>query len=205
MALDGTYSGLLAAIADFSARSDLTASLPDFVVLAERDMARRLRVRLSVQTVTLTVTNATATLPSDFGSPLSLVNSQGWPIEQRAPDALNEQKAWDSGDSQVPTDYAIVNNQLRFWPSSTADTVVLTYMQRIPALAANPSGNWVSLNHPDAYLYGSLTQLALYTQDAESAGRWAQLYDNAIQGILDESNKTFGARLAPQPTRSQTI
>ena len=41
MALDGTYAGLQASIADFLNRTDLAAAIPDFIVLAEAQMARR--------------------------------------------------------------------------------------------------------------------------------------------------------------------
>src|SRR5690242_6138617 len=41
MALDGTYTGLKASIADFLNRSDLTAAIPDFITLAEAQMTRR--------------------------------------------------------------------------------------------------------------------------------------------------------------------
>ena len=38
MALDGTYIGLKASVADFLNRADLTASIPDFIALAEAQM-----------------------------------------------------------------------------------------------------------------------------------------------------------------------
>jgi hypothetical protein len=42
MALDGSYAGLQASIADFLNRGDLSTVIPDFITLAEAQMARRL-------------------------------------------------------------------------------------------------------------------------------------------------------------------
>ena len=41
MALDGSYDGLKASIADFLNRSDLTTAIPDFIRMAEAQMTRR--------------------------------------------------------------------------------------------------------------------------------------------------------------------
>ena len=40
MALDGTYSGLKASVADWLKRTDLTSNIPDLVKLAEARIAR---------------------------------------------------------------------------------------------------------------------------------------------------------------------
>ena len=41
MALDGSYDGLKASVADFLNRGDLTSVIPDFIALAEAQMTRR--------------------------------------------------------------------------------------------------------------------------------------------------------------------
>ena len=40
------YAGLKAAVADWLGRDDLTGRIPDFIALAERRMARELRLRI---------------------------------------------------------------------------------------------------------------------------------------------------------------
>ena len=46
MALDGSYDGLKASVADFLNRGDLTSAIPDFITLTEAQMTRRFAGRL---------------------------------------------------------------------------------------------------------------------------------------------------------------
>ena len=68
MSLDGTYTGLQASIASWLHRSDLTAIIPDLIVLAEARLARDLRLRKMVTTTTSSTVASTQgiTLPADF-------------------------------------------------------------------------------------------------------------------------------------------
>ena len=63
-----TYTDLLASVAAWLNRSDLTAVIPDFVSLAEGRIARDLRLRKQVINTTLSTVAGTqsVTLPSDF-------------------------------------------------------------------------------------------------------------------------------------------
>lgn len=70
MALDGSYDGLRASIADFLNRGDLTAAIPDFVTLAEGQIARYLvkngPVRQMMGRSDATLDEEYETLPDDF-------------------------------------------------------------------------------------------------------------------------------------------
>lgn len=57
MALDGTYSGLLASIAAWLDREDLTAMIPDFVTLAEARLNDRLRLAPMEMPATISLRN----------------------------------------------------------------------------------------------------------------------------------------------------
>src|SRR6476646_5446485 len=83
MALDGSYDGLKASVADFLNRTDLASAIPDFIRLAEAQMTRRFagRVRQGlpvprrmIQRIALTVSQGTEYLaaPADFHGPLDL-------------------------------------------------------------------------------------------------------------------------------------
>ena len=62
------YTDLLASVASYLHRSDLTANIPDFVVLAEARISRDLRIRKQITTTNLTSVAGTKTLalPSDW-------------------------------------------------------------------------------------------------------------------------------------------
>lgn len=63
-----TYSELQTTIANYLARSDLNAIIPDFIKLAENRLSRDLRIRqmLSVATAQTTAGDSTIGLPTDF-------------------------------------------------------------------------------------------------------------------------------------------
>ena len=84
MALDGSYDGLKASIADFLNRTDLAAAVPDFIRLAEAQMTRRFagRVRQGqpvprrlIQRADAEIDSGTEYLavPSDFHGPIDFI------------------------------------------------------------------------------------------------------------------------------------
>ena len=206
MALDGTYSGLQASIADFLNRTDLSASIPDFIVLCEAELNRRLRTRLTVARTTASISNQYETLPSDFQSMVSLLDPNGEPMQQLDTDALSEWTYSLASTGGTPRGFALVGSSIQFVPiPSAAMSITMTYRQRIPALASNTSGNWVSLNHPDVYLFGSLAASAPYLQADDRVQVWGDLFNNAVQSILDADLAQYGQRLTPKPSYTQII
>ena len=63
-----TYSDLKTAVANYLARSDLTAVIPDFVRLAETRLRRELRIRQMLQVVTTSTVSgdSTVALPANL-------------------------------------------------------------------------------------------------------------------------------------------
>src|SRR5262245_15894630 len=61
-----TYAQLQTAIASWLARSDLTATIADFITLFEAAANRRLRVRQMETSTNLTPSSGAATLPTDY-------------------------------------------------------------------------------------------------------------------------------------------
>jgi len=100
-----------------------------------------------------------------------------------------------------------VGSAFQFYPiPAVSQTVTMAYYQKVPGLALNPTGNWISLKHPDAYLYGALTAAAPYMQDDDRLSVWSGLYQNAIDSILaQDMGERYGARLTPQPSVLQIV
>jgi hypothetical protein len=204
--LDGTYAGMTASIADFLNRSDLSATIPDFIVLAEAELNRKLRTRLATGSAVLSLSGSTVALPADFAAAISVTNSNGEPLNVRTPDALALLSYANSNLSGIPTDYAIVGANLSVYPTaSPVANATLTYYQKLPPLALNTAGNWVSLNHPDAYLYGALVATAPYLQADDRVQVWGELFEDTIASILEADRGRFGERLTPQPSVTQII
>lgn len=207
--LDGSYSGLQASIADFIARTDLTATIPDFIAIAEADLNRKLRTRL-MQTLSQTTVSATfVNVPADFAGVVTMFNANGQPMSEVRPDAI-AQRTYEASttSSNVPLMYAVAGGTFQFWPLpsvASPQVINMTYYQRIPPLKTNPTGNWLSLAHPDAYLLGSLTAAAPFLQDMNMSQLWPEMYSAVVDSILMSDRRDEGMRLTPQPSRSQII
>jgi hypothetical protein len=173
---------LEAAIADWLARPDLTAQIPDFVRLFECDAARRLKVRPQATTTTLTPTSGVATLPTDYlgyqrvtwgASPF-----QG--LEYVTPALYATYLI--SGDG-IPTVFTIEGESLKVAPSSDTD-ITLSYFQRTGPVATGLQ--WLFNTHPDAYLAGSLAQAAAFNKGFDVAGTWLARCNQIFEGIQSE-------------------
>jgi hypothetical protein len=203
----GTYTDLLASVANFLNRKDLTATVPDFVTLAEAQMMRQFVSRESeglpiprrlVERADASISTGDEYIaaPSDFvgARTLYLLHPTYGPWEVKYVDYedLQYKKAnhrmlnlFVEAAVGPPRWYTVVGDELQFFPVSDGDyPIELTYIQRLPALAAISGGvNWVFQDHPDAYLYGALSQSAPYLKDDARLTVWGTLFTSAMDGI----------------------
>lgn len=191
MALNGTYAGLQASIADFLNRADLTAAIPDFIAMAEAQMARRLLqdgpVRRMMARTDATIDSEFAAVPGDFMGARSiyLVEDRTTPLQFCLPEQINDKKRVNTDLTGCPKFFSVVGGEFQFFPAPVASYAAeLTYWQRIPSLAANPSGNWLLTLHPDAYLFGALLQSAPYLKDDARLAMWAQAFATVMSDIV---------------------
>lgn len=209
MALDGSYDGLQASIADFLNRSDLTAVIPDFITLAEAQMARRLVSRANqgmavprrlMQRVDAAIAQGAeyVAVPSDMLGPLDLTLQVSPPIEldYLDPANLEREKAlarWIG----APKFYTVVGGELQLYPvADQAYDAELIYIARTPALSETAPANWILEDYPDAYLYGALVQSAPYLRDDARLDLWGTLFTAALDDMCNAD---------PMPTDRSTL
>lgn len=201
MALDGTYTGLLASIADLLNRTDLAAAIPDFIALAEAQMARRFVSRMKDgmsfprrlvgrSDAAVTLAAEFLAVPSNFQSPLTfeLTSATPYPVELDYLENANLQR-WKTNQrlrlTGTPKYYTVVGGQFQLFPvADQAYTAELTYIARIPSLAS-ASTNWILADYPDAYLYGAATASAPYLKDDGRISMWGTLFTTAIDDICN--------------------
>lgn len=196
MALDGSYGGLQASIADFLNRGDLNAVIPDFITLAEAQMARRLVAqanqgmavprRLIVRADAEIAQDAEyLAVPGDMLGPLDLALSATPPIEldYLDPANLEREKAlarWIG----APKFYTVVGGELQLYPVADQDyDAELVYIARTPTLSDAAPANWILEDYPDAYLYGALVQSAPYLRDDSRLDLWGTLFTAALNDM----------------------
>jgi hypothetical protein len=178
-----TYSELQAAVGNWLNRSDLTSNIPDFIMLAENVIYRRLRIRAMESNFTLTIANGVAALPSDYlelkhayvdGSPMVQ-------LEKKSSAWIYENYPQRSSDSK-PLYIAEDTSNFIFGPFPDSNyTVKGTYYQRLPALSNTNTTNWFITNAPGLLLFGALKEAEPFLKNDDRVALW----ESKFNGILD--------------------
>lgn len=182
-----TYLDLQAAVTNFTHRSDLATSIPDFIRLAEDVIYGDLDSRQQGTTATLTCTANTEALalPVDFIDfrSLSLLSTtpQGT-LEFLSPEQYNQQ--FQTTNTGIPRVYTIIGNNIYLQPiPDQAYTLNAVYEAKLTNLSVATPTNWLLTLYPSVYLYASLVQAAIFMQDATQEAKWFEAYTKAVQGI----------------------
>ena len=113
-----SYSTLKTKIAEYLARTDLTAQIPDFIRLAEERLRRDLRIRQTrkVATANTTSDDNTVSLPADFLA-MKDIHIDTTPVRvlqfQNTSNFFRNSRAKDKG---VPTMYTLLGSEFQFAP-----------------------------------------------------------------------------------------
>ncbi len=191
-----TYDELKDSIGDFLNRDDLTSVIPDFITLAEADMNRGLRHWRQEKRSTAELDTQYSAIPADFMEAIRfyITSNDTSPLELISQSEMVDRRYRSGDTSGKPAYYAVTAGEIEVYPTpdGTYDAE-LYYYSRIPALSASNTSNWVLEYFPDAYLYGALVHSAPYLKDDARTQVWASLYQNALNAINMESEKSkFG-------------
>lgn len=184
------YSGLQTALADWSARTDLTSVIPSFIEFStamfnhgipDRGVAP-LRVREMETVADLTPTSGACTLPDDYLQYRRVVEKASIRRELQyiAPSYTDQQYPDRAGG--LACDFTIIGSSLYMFPVSGND-IELTYYAAIPNLSDSATTNWLLTKQPNLYLHAGLVQLAMYTKDNALLERSMALVTMTIDGL----------------------
>ncbi|WP_104662849.1 phage adaptor protein [Ensifer adhaerens] len=203
------YAGLQAALADWAARTDVTATIPSFVEFStamfnhgipDKGVAP-LRVREMEAIATLTPSSGAVTLPADYLQYIRVVEDASIRRELKFVTATYTDQAYPDRAGGLACDFTIIGSSLTMYPVSGND-IELTYFQAIPALSDSNTSNWLLAKQPSLYLHAGLMQLALYTKDNDLFSRSAALVTMIIDGLNATNELAIYARAG---TRVQGI
>lgn len=175
-------------------RSDLTSRIPEFITNAEAHFNRRLiqfkHPSMLNRDTSFAVSSRYTALPTGFvrfeRAPIWKGNSLREKLEFITGEAALK---YDDGSATTsrPLYYSIRGTDLELLPApASATTLELSYWKRLTALTG--TANWLLSAHPDAYLYRSLFEAALYMRDSARAAQYAQLYGDIEQAIKREAH-----------------
>ena len=189
MALN-TYSALKSSIANWLNRSDLTSEISnDFIKLTEADFNAKLRIRQMEQNDSITINAETVTVPTGFIGVRSFYILSGgtkFHLNYITPSNLISIKGGST--SGMPRTYTIESDNgtesFRFAPQpDTSYTGYLQYYKAFNELSDSNTTNYILLNHPAIYLYGSLYHASNFLGGIEpnQAQQWLGMYSASME------------------------
>ncbi len=173
-----TFGELKTALADHLHRSDLTALLPNFVLMGESRLNRELRIldMITPQTGTLSTSVATLALPTRYADKLMFrVNSPLYELQWVVP-SLIKQHAVALTDTGQPRFYTVTDTFEFERIADQAYSYTLKYYKGY-GLSADADTNYLLTQYPQAYLYAALSHAAIYIGDMDMASQM-----NAVTG-----------------------
>lgn len=191
-----TYTELIAGVADFLNRGDLTATIPTFVALAESKFNRTLRTRDMAARVMTTANTQYTELPSDYREmkfAKLIIGSRDYALSFLDQRSMSKQQGCFQGQTGQPQYYSLIANSIELSRVPDGDYLLeMGYYASIPALSEDNATNWLLTKHPDLYLYGSLLQSAPYLKDDERLPVWQGLHTDILESIrLEEAGASY--------------
>ena len=183
------YTDLLASVAGWANRTDLTTIIPDFVALAEARIARDLRLRRQVTNAAISTVAATQSiaLPTGFLEIENIGLSSASPqsvLSVVTPEILDRMypPTFNAGQPAV---YALLGDTILLGPTpDSVYTVSVDYYKRWDALTVTDT-NWLLTNFPMVYLAGAMTEASLYLQDTDKVALWDARYRAEVSTLQD--------------------
>ena len=188
-----TYTELKASIANFLNRDDLTATIPDFISLAESSINNEIRHWRMETRAETTVDSQFTGIPSDWLSTIRfhLTTSGTSSLNFMSLATMQSTRAARNDATGTPTNYSLNSSQFELMPTPDGEqSAILMYYAKIPTLSDSNETNWLLTNYPDIYLYGALLHSAPYLKEDERAQTWAALYTAAVVRVNNASNKS---------------
>lgn len=184
-----TYTTLLAEVASYLARSDLTATIPTFVQLGQARINRDVRAReMESKNATFSITGEYVALPTDF------LQVKHFYLNTTARQALEPADAGTMTEYTTtgqPLHFSVEGTNFRFSPIPNATyTATLIYYAK-PATLVTTSAETNTLFPtvaPDLYLYASLLEAESFIQNDPRLATWAQAYERGV-GALNSATK----------------
>lgn len=198
-----TYNSLLVDLRRYLERGDASdeivyEQLPRLVTLAERRIARELKIEGFIRPVTTTLQIGVAVYakPDRWRDTVSMTLN-GVPIFTRAYEYLKSY--WPdtavTGTPQFYADYDFQHWLLAPTPDAASALEILFYQQ--PALLGDDlQTNWLTDYAPDALLYAALLEATPFLKNDERVQVWQAMYDRAAQALSGEDLKRILDRTA---------
>jgi hypothetical protein len=191
-----TYAELKTAIANYLNRSDLTSDLDTFIDNVEAELNRRLRTKDMIKRATATADSQYLTVPTDWIEAINveITSNDFSPLFQQSIESLDVYRKSNNNSTGQPVYYAMVDDSIELAPTPDGEyTLQLTYYAKISALSDTNTSNFVSVSHPDVYLYGALKHASIFLMEDERIPMFTQQFEKALEEMrLEQEKAAFG-------------
>jgi hypothetical protein len=191
-----TYAELKTAIANYLNRSDLTSDIDTFIDNVEAELNRRLRTKDMIKRATATADSQYLTVPTDWIEAINveITSNDFSPLFQQSIESLDVYRKSNNNSTGQPIYFAMVDDSIELAPTPDAEyTLQLTYYAKISALSDSNTSNFVSVSHPDVYLYGALKHASIFLMEDERIPMFTQQFEKALEEMrLEQEKAAFG-------------
>ena len=191
-----TYAELKTAIANYLNRSDLTSDIDTFIDNVEAELNRRLRTKDMIKRATATADSQYLTVPTDWIEAINveITSNDFSPLFQQSIESLDVYRKSNNNSTGQPVYFAMVDDSIELAPTPDAEyTLQLTYYAKISALSDSNTSNFVSISHPDVYLYGALKHASIFLMEDERIPMFTQQFEKALEEMrLEQEKAAFG-------------
>lgn len=191
-----TYAELKTAIANYLNRSDLTSDIDTFIDNVEAELNRRLRTKDMIKRATATADSQYLTVPTDWIEAINveITSNDFSPLFQQSIESLDVYRKANNNSTGQPVYFAMVDDSIELAPTPDAEyTLQLTYYAKISALSDSNTSNFVSVSHPDVYLYGALKHASIFLMEDDRIPMFTQQFEKALEEMrLEQEKAAFG-------------
>lgn len=184
-----TYAELQTAVAGWLHRGDLTAIIPDLIMVGEKYLFRHARTRDMESTLNVTIASGVAALPADYvelkhayidGTPVA-------PLQRKASDWVYLRYPTRSAESK-PLFIARDGSNFVFGPyPDSGYTVKGIYYGRLASIQT--SANALFTANPDLYLFAALAESAPYLMNDNRVALWMSKRDQILNDVNGEDGR----------------
>jgi len=184
----------------FTVESDAIVyeQLPRLVTLAERRIARELKIEGFIQPVTTILQPGVAVYmkPDRWRDTISMT-ADNVAIFARSYEYV---RSYWPDESQTSTPLYYADYDYQHWilapTPAAAQTLEILYYQQPPLLGDDLQTNWLTQYAPDLLLYAALLEATPFLKNDERIQTWQGMYDRAASAINNEDLKRIVDRAA---------
>ena len=199
-----TYNSLTSTVLQYLERSDAAVvnAIPTFITLCEFEIAQNIKTlgQMEVVNSNMNIGNPVIAKPARWRKTTSMtlsVSGQKQPMLVRKLEYLNNY-AQDVTATGIPLYYA--DYDYDHWlvaptPNQAYAFEALCYTRLEPLSSSNQT-NWLTINAPNAMLFGTLKQTAPFLKNDARLALWKSMFDEALAALKTEDTLRIADRSA---------